>query len=388
MIVISSKAPRRPLAVSLAAGSMIVAGLMTPSAYAQSTWTADSPHARQMVEGCLNSGGRIDQSGATTGPTAQAIFRCVTPGMQSSPPPRPTGRFSGTWTADDRRAHHMVESCSRSGGRIEAYDTTTGASAQTIFHCAGVSDSPVAAPSAPSRPQGRSEDGAGPRAAPEARPPATLPALSTEGATLAPLRSGLPPQLPAASAGVTLAPDQLFARVQDSVWVVIAAASAEALRSGRSVAQGSAVAISRDRLLTNCHVLAGRPLVMIAQRERTHAAFVVSGDTVGDRCVLALRDTSLAAVPGIRSFADLRIGERVYSIGAPSGLELTLGEGLVSGKRVQDNLDYVQTSAPISPGSSGGGLFDSRGNLVGITTFLLRNAQNLNFAIAADAYWR
>ena len=48
----------------------------------------------------------------------------------------------------------------------------------------------------------------------------------------------------------------------------------------------------------------------------------------------------------------------------------------------------IQTSAPISHGSSGGGLFDSGGNLLGITTFMLKDAQNLNFAIAAEEYAR
>jgi serine protease Do len=42
----------------------------------------------------------------------------------------------------------------------------------------------------------------------------------------------------------------------------------------------------------------------------------------------------------------------------------------------------------MSPGSSGGGLFDNAGNLIGITTFLLRGSQNLNFAIAADTFWK
>jgi S1-C subfamily serine protease len=47
---------------------------------------------------------------------------------------------------------------------------------------------------------------------------------------------------------------------------------------------------------------------------------------------------------------------------------------------------YVQTSAPISPGSSGGGLFDAQANLVGITTFMLEDSQNLNFAIAGEEF--
>ena len=69
-------------------------------------------------------------------------------------------------------------------------------------------------------------------------------------------------------------------------------------------------------------------------------------------------------------------------------LENTLGEGIVSGLRKRRDVDLVQTTAPISPGSSGGGLFDASGNLIGITTFLLRDGQNLNFAIAADTFWK
>ncbi|TAN74284.1 MAG: serine protease, partial [Magnetospirillum sp.] len=85
---------------------------------------------------------------------------------------------------------------------------------------------------------------------------------------------------------------------------------------------------------------------------------------------------------------DLKVGETVYSIGAPKGLEATLGQGLVSGLRTIKGLRYVQTSAPISAGSSGGGLFDAAGNLVGITTFHLRDAEGLNFAISVDDYFR
>jgi serine protease Do len=82
----------------------------------------------------------------------------------------------------------------------------------------------------------------------------------------------------------------------------------------------------------------------------------------------------------------LEIGEKLYSIGAPLGLELTLSDGLLSAKRALSGSHLIQTTAPISPGSSGGGLFDAYGNLVGITTFLLKNSENLNFAIAAQGY--
>lgn len=88
----------------------------------------------------------------------------------------------------------------------------------------------------------------------------------------------------------------------------------------------------------------------------------------------------------VRPYADIKVGERAFTIGTPRGLELTLAEGLVSSKRNSDGVRFIQTSAPILPGSSGGGLFDAQGSLLGITTFLVKDAQNLNFAIAAEEY--
>ena len=78
------------------------------------------------------------------------------------------------------------------------------------------------------------------------------------------------------------------------------------------------------------------------------------------------------------------VGQTVYALGAPAGLELTLSAGLVSALRLDDaeRLTAIQTSAAISPGSSGGGLFDDQGRLIGITTaFIGGNTQNLNLAL-------
>ena len=80
------------------------------------------------------------------------------------------------------------------------------------------------------------------------------------------------------------------------------------------------------------------------------------------------------------------VGQRVYSVGSPRGLELTIAEGLVSGLRQEDGipLPVIQTSAPLSPGSSGGGLFDEYGRVIGITTKGLIDSQNLNFAMPVE----
>ena len=95
----------------------------------------------------------------------------------------------------------------------------------------------------------------------------------------------------------------------------------------------------------------------------------------------------LHPVAGLRRVDTLEIGEPVYAIGNPLRFERTLSDGLISGKRRFGEVRMLQTSAPISPGSSGGGLFDSRGNLVGITTSSLKSAQSINFAIPAEDYW-
>ena len=85
-----------------------------------------------------------------------------------------------------------------------------------------------------------------------------------------------------------------------------------------------------------------------------------------------------------RSSSSLAVGERVYAIGAPEGLELTLSEGVISGLRESGGGCVIQTSAAISPGSSVGGLSDTEGRLIGITTFSLKEGQNLNFALPTE----
>ncbi|WP_158596098.1 serine protease [Oleomonas cavernae] len=200
------------------------------------------------------------------------------------------------------------------------------------------------------------------------------------------------PTLPMAVATQTLDPAGVFQKVKDAVWVVVAAP----MRGGQpylddGYSQGSAVAVSAQHLFTNCHVLENQQFFGIFRNEDMSDLRPVTlklQDVEGDRCIIRVDKPDLPSFVTIRSHADVVVGERAYTIGAPSGLDLTLGEGLVSAKRRHEGQQYVQTSAPISPGSSGGGLFDSKGNLLGITTFMLRDTQNLNFAIAAEEFLR
>jgi hypothetical protein len=181
-----------------------------------------------------------------------------------------------------------------------------------------------------------------------------------------------------------MSPNELFEGVGNSIWLVVSAESSASLRE--NAAQGSAVAISSSELVTNCHVVKQRSLIGLVQGKKVLFAKLTSARS-SDRCVIET-EPGLTPVRAVRPFRDLKVGERVYTIGNPRGLERTLGEGLISGLRSTREGNWVQTTAPVSPGSSGGGLFDERGNLIGVTTFIVKESQALNFAIAADEFWR
>jgi hypothetical protein len=171
---------------------------------------------------------------------------------------------------------------------------------------------------------------------------------------------------------------ELFARLSPSVFVLLAKNT-----TSEVIALGTGVAIGDDEIVTNSHVISTAVTLELVQSGRTWRAFVKQ-----DRPDL---DLALLTVPGLRAqpvamraVDRVRTGEKVYAVGNPRGLEATISEGVVSSIRQTREGPIIQTTAPISPGSSGGGLFDASGLLIGITTSYLRDSQNLNFAIPTD----
>jgi S1-C subfamily serine protease len=185
--------------------------------------------------------------------------------------------------------------------------------------------------------------------------------------------------------GPALDARSLFKKLSVSVFRVEA-------KGAMGTAQGSAVAVSTTQLVTNCHVVEGALKLVLKQGNQEWPASIVRSDPATDRCVITAAGLMLQPVAGVRTYDSLEVGEPVYTLGAPVGLELTLSNGIISGRREEQGRHFVQTTAPISPGSSGGGLFDARGNLVGVTTLVLVGREHLNqalnFAIAADAFWQ
>jgi hypothetical protein len=183
-----------------------------------------------------------------------------------------------------------------------------------------------------------------------------------------------------------LTPPEVFNLVNPSVWTVISASSAANLKAMNNISLASAVAISEKKLLTNYHVIEERPYAVVKQEGIFEKAMIISGDRQTDRSVIHVENVILKPVRGFRKYESLTIGETVYSVGSPKGLENTLGQGIISGKRELGELKLIQTTAQISKGSSGGGLFDRFGNLIGITTFKMADSEGLNFAIAIDNF--
>ncbi|MBC3908456.1 trypsin-like peptidase domain-containing protein [Undibacterium umbellatum] len=155
--------------------------------------------------------------------------------------------------------------------------------------------------------------------------------------------------------------------------------------TGAPVSMGSGVMIAPEVLITNCHVTRSGVQYKARIGKQLLAATVIMADEEYDLCRLSVPGANAPAV-ALGSTDGLRIGQKVFAIGAPLGLDLTISDGIVSALRPLPTGKVIQTTAPISPGSSGGGLFDAAGKLVGINTFNLqhRQAQNLNFAVPAD----
>jgi S1-C subfamily serine protease len=153
--------------------------------------------------------------------------------------------------------------------------------------------------------------------------------------------------------------------------------------SDRVLGFGSGIVIGKGILLTSCHVATIGAKLAVKLGDAVMPAKIQLADEAHDLCRLEVPGMNAPAVT-ISSVETVRTGQRVYAIGAPQGLELTISEGIVSALRKVDEGTLIQTTAPISPGSSGGGLFDLSGRLVGIMTFQHRFGQNLNFALPAD----
>lgn len=154
---------------------------------------------------------------------------------------------------------------------------------------------------------------------------------------------------------------------------------------------GSGFIVSPDGvILTNAHVVQGADEVTVKlQDRREFRAKVLGSDPKTDVAVLKIDGKNLPTVPVGKS-RSLLVGEWVLAIGSPYGLESTVTAGVVSatGRSLQDNqVPFIQTDVAVNPGNSGGPLFNTRGEVVGINSQIYSQTggyQGLSFAIPID----
>jgi S1-C subfamily serine protease len=156
-------------------------------------------------------------------------------------------------------------------------------------------------------------------------------------------------------------------------------------KDGHAIAQGSGFLVSNDGvILTNYHVIAEGSSAVVKFPDGDYHAVdgVLASDKVRDIAVIKAHGRTFRALP-LGNSDRVQVGEDVVAIGNPLSLESTVSNGIVSGIRAvkEEGGNYLQITAPISPGSSGGPLFNMAGEVIGITTMYLEGGENLNFAI-------
>ena len=151
--------------------------------------------------------------------------------------------------------------------------------------------------------------------------------------------------------------------------------------------QGSGVVVdAAGVVVTNLHVIRGQSQVSVklANGDIYDDVSVVDVDERKDLVLLKIKAFGLPAAP-LGNSDQVSTGDHVVVIGSPRGMDLTVSDGLVSAVRDSgEGYKLFQTSAAASPGSSGGGMFNEYGELVGILSLKLTTGENINFAVPVN----
>ena len=169
---------------------------------------------------------------------------------------------------------------------------------------------------------------------------------------------------------------------------------------------GSGFVFSEEGLIgTNYHVIEQIDSIIIKTSAGTfYNAEVILFDEKNDFAILKIKDTSEIKLPFVKfgNSDSVRQGQDVFAIGSPLGFEYTISQGIVAGLRENEKVSFydpitylpadkvfekvIQITAAISPGNSGGALFNNKGEVIGITAYGYMGYGNLNFAVAINTF--
>lgn len=172
-------------------------------------------------------------------------------------------------------------------------------------------------------------------------------------------------------------------RSSDAVVLIVVSTSA-----GQETGLGSGFLISADgKIVTNHHVIkdAHSAIVKLSNGAFFPVSAVIASDADKDLAVIKVNGRNLPFLE-LGDADNLHVGDHVLAIGSPLGLEGTVSDGIVSALRDVAKMKWIQTTAPVSHGNSGGPLLDMNGHVVGVITWgvNLQLGQNLNFAATAN----
>ncbi len=155
---------------------------------------------------------------------------------------------------------------------------------------------------------------------------------------------------------------------------------------GQPLSLGSGFFVRDGQVATNLHVVKGASrgyAKLVGQKTKYDIEGITAIDTERDLVLLKVSVPMAQALP-LGDSNTVQVGMPVYAVGNPRGLEGTFSQGIISSIREVGTDRILQLTAPISPGSSGGPVLNSGGEVIGVSVATFRGGQNLNFAIPSN----
>lgn len=168
---------------------------------------------------------------------------------------------------------------------------------------------------------------------------------------------------------------KLYQAVENGVYTISAT-------DGSEQSVGSAVAVTESVLATSCHIGGAVKGFKVKIADKYYKAKVIYTNTKRDLCLLTVDHQRFKPVNMLPS-TEVNIGEDVYAIGNPYGIEKSITRGIISNKRLVDHAWVLQSDVTLEAGSSGGGLFNSDGKLIGIV-YAGHRLKNIGFIMPIE----
>lgn len=159
----------------------------------------------------------------------------------------------------------------------------------------------------------------------------------------------------------------------------------EALAPDSHYNMGTGVIVAPGRVVTSCHVTGPAPSIRVLYGGLRYSVKKQRADVHNDLCMLDIPELE-GAPAEVGSSQSLHLGDQVIAMGFTGGYELQFADGVVRGLHSEHGFPVIKSSTAFNSGSSGGGLFDTNGKLVGILTFRLRGTGDCYFSMPVDHF--